>query len=208
LARYTKTNCRLCRRENLKLFLKGERCYTEKCAYDRRNYPPGQHGQSRKKFSDYGTQLREKQKVKRIYGILENQFRNIFKEADRQKGITGETLLALLERRLDNVVYRLGFANSRDEARQLVRHNHFLINQSKVNIPSYLVKPGDVIEIREKSKKMVRVLEALEGVARRGVPQWLELDKDQMKGSMKGLPSREEITLPIQEKLIVELYSK
>lgn len=208
MARYTKTNCRLCRRENLKLFLKGERCYTEKCAYDRRNYPPGQHGQSRKKFSDYGTQLREKQKVKRIYGVLENQFRNIFKEADRQKGITGETLLALLERRLDNVVYRLGFANSRDEARQLVRHNHFLINQSKVNIPSYLVKPGDLIEIREKSKKMVRVLEALEGVARRGVPQWLELDKDQMKGSMKGLPSREEITLPIQEKLIVELYSK
>jgi small subunit ribosomal protein S4 len=146
--------------------------------------------------------------VKRIYGILENQFRNIFKEADRQKGVTGETLLALLERRLDNVVYRLGFANSRDEARQLVQHRHFLINQSKVNIPSYLVKPGDVIEIREKSKKMVRVLEALEGVARRGVPQWLELDKDQMKGSMKGLPSREEITLPIQEKLIVELYSK
>ncbi len=208
MARYTKTNCRLCRRENLKLFLKGERCYTEKCAFDRRNYPPGQHGQSRKKFSDYGTQLREKQKVKRIYGILENQFRNIFKEADRQKGITGETLLALLERRLDNVVYRLGFANSRDEARQLVRHNHFLINQAKVNIPSYLVKPGDVIELREKSKKVVRFLEALEGVARRGVPQWLELDKDQMRGSMKGLPSREEITLPIQEKLIVELYSK
>ncbi len=208
MARYTKTNCRLCRRENLKLFLKGERCYTEKCAYDRRNYPPGQHGQSRKKFSDYGTQLREKQKVKRIYGILENQFRNIFKEADRQKGITGETLLALLERRLDNIVYRLGFANSRDEARQLVRHNHFLVNQSKVNIPSYLVKLGDVIELREKSKKVVRVLEALEGVARRGVPQWLELDKDQMKGSMKGLPSREDVTLPIQEKLIVELYSK
>ena len=146
--------------------------------------------------------------MKRIYGILENQFRNIFKEADRQKGITGETLLALLERRLDNIVYRLGFANSRDEARQLVRHNHFLVNQSKVNIPSYLVKPGDVIELREKSKKVVRVLEALEGVARRGVPQWLELDKDQMKGSMKGLPAREDITLPIQEKLIVELYSK
>ncbi len=208
MARYTKTNCRLCRRENLKLFLKGERCYTEKCAYDRRNYPPGQHGQARKKFSDYGTQLREKQKVKRIYGILENQFRNIFKEADRQKGITGETLLALLERRLDNIVYRLGFANSRDEARQLVRHNHFLVNQLKVNIPSYLVKPGDVVELREKSKKVVRVLESLEGVARRGVPQWLELDKDQMKGSMKGLPSREDITLPIQEKLIVELYSK
>jgi small subunit ribosomal protein S4 len=208
LARYTKTNCRLCRRENLKLFLKGERCYTEKCAYDRRNYPPGQHGQDRKKFSAYGTQLREKQKVKRMYGILENQFRNIFKEADRQKGITGETLLALLERRLDNIVYRLGFANSRDEARQLVRHNHFLVNRCKVNIPSYLVKPGDVIELREKSKKVVRILEALEGVARRGVPQWLELEKDQMKGSVKGLPTREEITIPIQEKLIVELYSK
>jgi len=146
--------------------------------------------------------------VKRIYGILENQFRNIFKEADRQKGITGETLLALLERRLDNIVYRLGFASSRDEARQLVRHNHFLLNQSKVNIPSYLVKPGDIIALREKSKKVVRVLEALEGVARRGVPQWLELDKDQMRGSMKGMPSREDITLPIQEKLIVELYSK
>jgi len=208
LARHTKSVCRLCRRENLKLFLKGERCYTEKCAFDRRNYPPGQHGQSRKKFSDYGTQLREKQKVKRMYGVLENQFRNIFKEADRQKGITGETLLFLLERRLDNTIYRLGFTNSRNEARQLVRHNHFLVNHSKVNIPSYLVKPGDVIELREKSKKIVRILEALEGVARRGVPQWLELDKEQLKGSVKGLPTREEITIPIQEKLIVELYSK
>jgi small subunit ribosomal protein S4 len=208
LARHTESVCRLCRRENLKLFLKGERCYTEKCAYDRRNYPPGQHGQDRKKFSDYGTQLREKQKVKRMYGILENQFRNIFKEADRQKGITGETLLSLLERRLDNIIYRLGFANSRNEARQLVRHNHFLVNQSKVSIPSYLVKPGDVIELREKSKKVVRILEALEGVARRGVPQWLELDKDQMKGNVKGLPAREDITIPIQEKLIVELFSK
>ena len=208
MARHTKSVCRLCRRENLKLFLKGERCYTEKCAFDRRNYPPGQHGQSRKKFSDYGTQLREKQKVKRMYGVLENQFRNIFKEADRQKGITGETLLFLLERRLDNTIYRLGFTNSRNEARQLVRHNHFLVNHSKVNIPSYLVKPGDVIELREKSKKIVRILEALEGVARRGVPQWLELDKEQLKGSVKGVPTREEITIPIQEKLIVELYSK
>ena len=208
MARHTESVCRLCRRENLKLFLKGERCYTEKCAFDRRNYPPGQHGQSRKKFSDYGTQLREKQKVKRMYGVLENQFRNIFKEADRQKGITGETLLSLLERRLDNTIYRLGFTNSRNEARQLVRHNHFLVNHSKVNIPSYLVKPGDVIELREKSKKIVRILEALEGVARRGVPQWLELDKEQLKGSVKGLPTREEITIPIQEKLIVELYSK
>ena len=208
MARNTKSVCRLCRRENLKLFLKGERCYTEKCAFDRRNYPPGQHGQARKKFSDYGTQLREKQKVKWMYGVLENQFRNIFKEADRQKGITGETLLALLERRLDNTIYRLGFANSRNEARQLVRHKHFIVNQSKVDIPSYLVKPGDVIQLREKSKKVVRILEALEGVARRGVPSWLELDKDQMKGSVKGLPAREDITIPIQEKLIVELYSK
>ena len=208
MARHTKSVCRLCRRENLKLFLKGERCYTEKCAIDRRNYAPGQHGQNRRKFSDYGSQLREKQKVKRLYGLLENQFRNTFKEADRQKGITGEILLALLERRLDNAVYRLGFANSRNEARQLVRHSHFLVNQSKVNIPSYLVKPGDVIEVREKSKKIARIQEALEGVARRGIPQWLELDKDQMKASVKGLPTREEITIPIQEKLIVELYSK
>ena len=208
MARHTKSVCRLCRRENLKLFLKGERCYTEKCAIDRRNYAPGQHGQSRRKFSDYGSQLREKQKVKRLYGLLENQFRNTFKEADRQKGITGEILLALLERRLDNAIYRLGFANSRNEARQLVRHSHFLVNQSKVNIPSYLVKPGDVIEVREKSKKIVRIQEALEGVARRGIPQWLELDKDQMKASVKALPTREEITIPIQEKLIVELYSK
>ena len=208
MARYTKSACRLCRRENLKLFLKGERCYTEKCAIDRRSYAPGQHGQSRKKFSDYGAQLREKQKVKRLYGLLESQFRNTFKEADRQKGITGEVLLFLLERRLDNAVYRLGFANSRDEARQLVRHNHFSVNQSKVNIPSYLVKPGDVIEVREKSKKVVRIQEALEGVARRGVPQWLELDKDQMRGNVKSMPTREEITIPIQEKLIVELYSK
>ncbi|OGP96117.1 MAG: 30S ribosomal protein S4 [Deltaproteobacteria bacterium RBG_16_47_11] len=208
MARYTQSVCRLCRRENLKLFLKGERCYTEKCAVDRRNYAPGQHGQSRKKVSDYGAQLREKQKVRRIYGLLENQFRNIFKKADQQKGITGETLLHLLERRLDNIVYRLGFANSRNEARQLVLHSHFLVNHSKVNIPSYLVKPGDAIELREKSKKVVRILEALEGVARRGVPQWLELDKDQMKGQMKALPTREDITIPIQEKLIVELYSK
>jgi len=208
LARYTKSLCRLCRRENLKLFLKGERCYTEKCAFERRGYPPGQHGQGRKKFSDYGAQLREKQKVKRLYGLLENQFRNTFEIADRKKGITGEILLSLLERRLDNTVYRLGFASSRNEARQLVRHNHFLVNQTKVNIPSYLVKPGDVIELREKSKKMVRILDALEGVARRGVPSWLELDKEQMKGSVRALPSREDITIPIQENLIVELYSK
>ena len=208
MARYTKSVCRLCRRENLKLFLKGERCYTEKCAIDRRTYPPGQHGQGRKKFSAYGAQLREKQKVKRMYGLLENQFRNVFFESDRRKGITGEILLSLLERRLDNTVYRLGFANSRNEARQLVRHSHFLVNQTKVNIPSYLVKPGDVIQLREKSKKVVRILEALEGMARRGVPPWLELDKEQLKGQVKAVPSREDITIPIQENLIVELYSK
>ena len=208
MARYNTSVCRLCRRENLKLFLKGERCYTEKCAIDRRSYPPGQHGQSRKKMTDYGAQLREKQKVKRLYGVLENQFRNTFGEADRQKGITGEVLLALLERRLDNTVYRLGFANSRNEARQLVRHRHFKINQAAVNVPSYLVKPGDVIELQEKSKKVVRILESLEGVARRGIPQWLELDKEKMSGQVKGLPTREEITIPIQEKLIVELFSK
>jgi small subunit ribosomal protein S4 len=208
LARYTNSVCRLCRRENLKLFLKGERCYTEKCAIDRRSYAPGQHGQARKKLSDYGTQLREKQKVRRIYGLLENQFRNTFKKADRQKGITGENLLAQLERRLDNIVYRLGFANSRNEARQLVRHNHFIVNETKVNIPSYLVKPGDRIEVKEKSKKIARILEAVEGVARRGVPQWLELDKDHLKGQVKAMPVREDITIPIQEKLIVELYSK
>jgi small subunit ribosomal protein S4 len=208
LARYTKSVCRLCRRENLKLFLKGERCYTEKCAIDRRTYPPGQHGQARKKFSPYGAQLREKQKVKRMYGVLENQFRNIFAEADRQKGITGEVLLSLLERRLDSAVYRLGFANSRNEARQLVRHNHFLVNKAKVNIPSYLLRPGDVIELREKSKKVVRIQEALEGVGRRGIPQWLALDKEQMVGQVKAPPAREDITIPIQENLIVELYSK
>jgi small subunit ribosomal protein S4 len=208
LARYTKSVCRICRRENLKLFLKGERCYTEKCAIDRRTYPPGQHGQGRKKFSAYGAQLREKQKVKRMYGLLENQFRNTFFEADRQKGITGEVLLALLERRLDSAIYRLGFANSRNEARQLVKHNHFMVNQTKVNIPSYLLRPGDMIQVREKSKKVVRILEAMEGVARRGVPQWLELDKEQMRGHVKAMPSREDITIPIQENLIVELYSK
>jgi small subunit ribosomal protein S4 len=192
----------------MKLFLKGERCYTEKCAVDRRTYPPGQHGQGRKKFSAYGAQLREKQKVKRLYGLLENQFRITFKRADRQKGITGENLLVLLERRLDNVIYRMGFANSRNEARQLVLHNHFLVNQGKVNIPSYVVKPGDVVEVREKSRKVVRIQEALEGVARRGVPQWLDLEKDQFRGNVKAWPAREEITIPIQENLIVELFSK
>ena len=208
MARYKDSVCRLCRRENLKLFLKGERCYTDKCAIERRNYPPGQHGQARKKFSEYSIQLREKQKVKRLYGLLENQFRRTFAEAARIKGITGETLLALLERRLDNVAYRLGFASSRPEARTLVRHGHVLVNGRKVNIPSYIVRVGDVISVKEKSRQATRVLSALEGVQRRGVPDWVELDRDAYSGRIKLLPTRSDITMPINEKLIVELYSK
>jgi len=208
LARYTGPSCRLCRREGMELFLKGERCYTDKCAIKRRSYPPGQHGQGRIKVSDYGVQLREKQKVRRIYGILENQFRGYFHSADRMKGVTGENLLFLLERRLDNVAYRLGFATSRDEARQLVRHGHFTLNGRKVNIPSIQVKAGDVLQLREKSRKVAAISESLEGVVRRGIPQWLELDKDAFKGTVKLMPVREDITMPIQEQLIVELYSK
>jgi len=192
----------------MELFLKGERCYTDKCAIKRRNYPPGQHGQGRTKVSDYGVQLREKQKVRRIYGILEKQFRTYFDKADRMKGVTGENLLILLERRLDNLVYRLGFASSRIEARQLVKHGHFTMNGRKVNIPSILVKSGDVIELREKSRKITRITDSLDSVVRRGIPQWLELDKDAFKGVLKSLPVREDITMPIQEQLIVELYSK
>jgi small subunit ribosomal protein S4 len=198
----------LCRREGSELFLKGERCYTDKCAIKRRSYPPGQHGQGRIKVSDYGVQLREKQKVRRIYGILENQFRGYFESADRMKGVTGENLLFLLERRLDNVIYRLGFATSRTEARQLVRHGHFTLNGRKVNIPSIQAKAGDVLQLREKSRKVAAISESLEAVVRRGIPQWLELDKDAFKGSVKALPVREDITMPIQEQLIVELYSK
>jgi len=208
LARYTGPSCRLCRRQNMELYLKGERCYTDKCAIKRRNYPPGQHGQLRTKVSDYGTQLREKQKVRRIYGILEKQFRGYFHEADRMRGVTGENLLSLLERRLDNAVYRLGFASSRTEARILIRHCHFTLNGRKVNIPSIQCKIGDVIELREKSRKVACVIESLESVVRRGLPQWLELDKDAFKGVVKALPIREDITLPIQEQLVVELYSK
>ena len=208
MARYNQSVCRLCRRENLKLYLKGERCYSDKCAIDRRAYPPGQHGQGRVKFSNYGLQLREKQRVKRMYGVLENQFRNFFEKAERMKGITGTNLLILLERRLDNLVYRLGFANSRNEARQLVRHSHFLVDQKKVSIPSYVVKVGGVIELREKSRKIARISEALESVARRGIPSWLELEKDQFRGRLVSLPAREDLTMPIKEQLIVELYSK
>lgn len=208
MARYKDSVCRLCRRENLKLFLKGERCYTDKCAIERRNYPPGQHGQARKKFSEYSIQLREKQKVKRMYGLLENQFRRTFVEAARTKGITGETLLVLLERRLDNVAYRLGFASSRPEARTLVRHGHVMVNGKKVNIPSYVVDVGDVISVKEKSRQATRVLSALEGVQRRGLPDWAELDRETYSGRIKLLPTRSDITMPINEKLIVELYSK
>lgn len=209
MARYTGSVCRICRRENLKLFLKGDRCYGDKCAFDRRGYAPGEHGQRRRgKLSDYGIQLREKQKVKRMYGLSEKQFRLNFQAADRQKGITGTNLLVLLERRLDNVVYRLGFVNSRTQGRHFVRHNHFMVNGKKVNIPSYQIKVGDEITVGEKSQKVQAISDALEAVVRRGMPQWLDLEKDKMKGTVKSLPVREDLTTPMQEQLIVELYSK
>ena len=209
MARYIGPVCRLCRREDMKLFLKGDRCYTDKCGYERRAYAPGQHGQNRRrKASDYGEQLREKQKVKRIYGIAERQFRGYYFRASRMKGVTGENLLILLERRLDNIVYRLGFASDHAEARQLVRHGHFQVNGTHVNIPSYLVRVNDVITVREKSKKVVRLSDSLAAVDRRGVPQWLELDKDNFRGKIKSFPAREDFTMPIREQLIVELYSK
>jgi small subunit ribosomal protein S4 len=209
LARYTGSVCRICRRENLKLFLKGDRCYSDKCAFDRRGYAPGEHGQRRRgKLSDYGIQLREKQKVKKMYGLSEKQFRLFFERADRKKGITGTNLLVLLERRMDNVIYRLGFANSRNQGRHFVRHNHFLINGHRVNIPSYIIKPGDVIELKEKSRNVQGITDSMDAVVRRGVPQWLELEKNNFKGTVKGMPTREELTMPMQEQLIVELYSK
>ncbi|MEZ4528059.1 MAG: 30S ribosomal protein S4 [Desulfobacterales bacterium] len=209
MARYTGSVCRLCRRENLKLFLKGDRCYSDKCAFDRRGYPPGQHGQRRRgKISDYGIQLREKQKVKRIYGLGEKQFRLFFEKADRQKGITGVNLLILLECRLDNVVYRAGFANSRTQGRHFVRHGHFLVNGRKVDIPSCQIRVGDVIEVREKSRNVQAITDALDAVVRRGVPQWIDLDRENMKGTVKSLPVRDDLTMPMQEQLIVELYSK
>jgi small subunit ribosomal protein S4 len=208
VARYTGAVCRLCRREGLKLLLKGERCYTDKCAIERRNYPPGQHGQARPKFSEYSIQLREKQKLRRIYGVLEGQFRRYFEMADRSRGVTGETLLQLLERRLDNMVYRMGFATSRAEARQLVRHGHFSVNGRRVNVPSFLVKPGDVVAVVERSRKVARIQEALELAQRRGVPDWLEVTPEQFTGRVKALPTRSDLTMPINEKLVVELYSK
>ena len=209
MARYSGAVCRLCRREGVKLFLKGDRCFGEKCAFERRGYSPGEHGQGRKKqASDYGLQLREKQKLRRMYAILEKQFAGYFDKADRQKGITGTNLLVILERRLDNMVFRMGFASSRTEARQFVLHNHFLVNGKKVNIPSYLVKPGDEISVREKSRSIMRITDAMDTVLRRGIPAWLELDKDSFKGTVKILPTRDELTMPVQEQLIVELYSK
>lgn len=208
MARYTDASCRLCRREGMKLYLKGERCYTDKCAITRRQYAPGQHGQRRKKQSEYGLQLREKQKAKRIYGILEKQFAKYFEIAERRKGITGDNLLEILESRLDNAVYRMGFASSRKEARQLVLHEHFTINGQKVNIPSYLIHVGDVIEVKEESKKSDKFKEITEATASRISPQWLEVDAENMVGKMISLPTREDIDIPIEDHLIVELYSK
>jgi small subunit ribosomal protein S4 len=192
----------------MELFLKGERCFTDKCAIKRRNYAPGQHGQSRVKVSPYGIQLREKQKVRRIYGILEKQFRGYFKKADRMKGVTGENLLFLLEKRLDNIVFRLGFATSRTQARMIIRQGHITVNGKRVDIPSLQVKTGDVVSLQEKSRSINAIIESLEAVVRRGIPQWLELDKDGFCGKVKTLIARDDITTPIQEQLIVELYSK
>lgn len=208
MARYTGALCRLCRREGEKLFLKGSRCYTDKCAVEKRKYAPGQHGQSRGKLSDYGIQLREKQKVRRIYGVMEDQFRIYFKKASRMKGVTGEVLLQLLERRLDNVVYRMGFSTNRREARQLVKHGHFLVNGRTVDIPSYLLRPGDVVEVREASRQLHTISDSLSMAEHKGFPEWIELDMQNMKGKFVRIPSREEIQLPVHEQLIVELYSK
>lgn len=208
MARYTGPVCRLCRREGTKLYLKGDRCYSDKCAISRKGYAPGQHGQGRKKVSEYGLQLREKQKARRMYGILETQFRNYFAKADRQQGITGDNLVRLLERRLDNVTYRLGFGSSRAEARQLVRHGHFTVNGKKVNIPSFQVKVGDVITIKDGSRDVPRIKELVEQAARKTPPAWLELDIDQFAGKVVTLPSRDQIDAPLEEHLIVELYSR
>lgn len=209
MARYTGPVCRLCRREDMKLFLKGERCYTDKCGYERRSYPPGQHGQSRrKKRSDYGEQLREKQKVKRMYGLLEQQFSGTMAKASRMKGRAGENLLQLLERRLDNVVFRLGFATSRAEARQLVQHGHFAVNGRTVTIPSFIVRPNNKIVLRESSRQIARIVGALEALESRAVPGWLEIEKESFTGTVKALPVREDVTMPIEEQLIVELYSR
>lgn len=208
MARYTGPVCRLCRREAMKLYLKGDRCYTDKCAIDRRNYPPGAKAQSRRKVTEYGLQLHEKQRARRIYGVLEKQFRRYFDLAERQKGITGENLLRLLERRIDNVVYRLGFAASRAEARQFVRHGHYTVNGKRVSIPSYLVRAGDTIGLAEKSKESPVFKELAEVVGQKTPPSWLEVDPERIQGRVLGFPSREDIDIPIKEHLIVELYSR
>lgn len=208
MARYTGPVCKLCRREGAKLFLKGERCYTDKCSYDRRPYPSGQHGQRRSKFTEYGIRLREKQKVRRIYGMVEKQFAGYYDKAAHHKGVTGENLLQLLERRLDNAVFRMGFARTRSEARQLVRHRHITVNGKAVNIPSFLVKAGDVVAVREKSKKKNVFAESADQASRRETPEWLEVEREAFQGTVKALPNRESITLPIQEQLIVEFYSR
>lgn len=208
MARYIEASCKLCRREGLKLFLKGERCYSNKCAVGRRPYAPGQHGNSRKKMSEYGVQLREKQKAKRFYGLLESQFRKYFEIANRKKGVTGETLLQMLESRLDNVVYRMGFGSTRAEARQLVTHAHFTVNGKKLNIPSYIVKVGDTISVSEKGKKSVRFKEILDITGAKIIPKWLEVDQENLNGTVVALPAREDVDLEIQEQLIVEFYSK
>ncbi len=204
----TNSVCKLCRRENMKLFLKGDRCYTDKCAFERRPYPPGQHGQSRMKFSEFALQLREKQKAKRYYGLSEKQFRKYFETADQSKGITGTELLKTLELRLDNVIYTLGFANSRREAKQLISHNHFLVNGKRVNIPSFITKKGDVVEVAKASQEMVSILSAVQAVTRRTIPSWLEANHAAFKGVVKDSPSRDEVTISVEESMIVEYYSR
>jgi small subunit ribosomal protein S4 len=208
MARYTGPVCRICRRENQKLFLKSDRCLTEKCAFERRGYPPGQHGHGRIKFSEYALQLREKQKLKRLYGLVEKQFRSYFERAERMKGVTGSNLLSLLERRLDNVAYRVGFAGSRTQARLVVRHGHILVNGKRVNIPSFLVKKGDTVTLGEKSQKITTILASLEGAKNREAPQWLDLDRATFKATVKDLPARDDVTIPVEERMVVELYSK
>jgi len=208
MARYTGPVCRICRRENQKLFLKGERCLTEKCSFERRSYPPGQHGHGRIKFSEYALQLREKQKLKRLYGLAEKQFRAYFEDAERMKGVTGNNLLSLLERRLDNVAYRFGLGSSRTQARLVVRHGHVLVNGKKVNIPSFIVKKGDVISLSEKSQKHTAILASMEAAKNREAPQWLDVDRAAFKATVKDLPARDDITVPVEERMVVELYSK
>ena len=208
MARHTDPVCKLCRREATKLFLKGDRCFTAKCAIEKRNYPPGQHGQRRSKPSEYGLQLREKQKMKRIYGVLETQFRTYFRMAERQKGVTGENLVRLLEQRLDNVVHRLGFSASRAQGRILIRHGHFRVNGRRVTIASALLRAGDVVELQPKSRELAEIAAALEGAKKRRVPSWLELDAGNFRGTVRTLPSKEELAIPVQEQLVVALYSK